>query len=242
MQSNLQSKLHVAIIMDGNGRWATRRHLPRKIGHRIGVEAVRRVVEAAPKLGIGTLTLYAFSADNWRRPEAEVTALMGLLRRYMRTEAARLVRAGVRLTAVGRRDRLPEDLAASIEWAETASSRGQALNLRIALDYSSRDAILQAAAMARDPEDLTREGFSRLLNGERDYRDVDLLIRTSGEQRLSDFLLWECAYSELHFTDCLWPDFGAEDLEKALEEFHGRDRRFGGLVESEERAPAVAVS
>lgn len=242
MQSNLQSKLHIAIIMDGNGRWATRRRLPRKIGHRIGVEAVRRVVEAAPKLGIGTLTLYAFSADNWRRPEAEVTALMGLLRRYMRTEAARLVRAGVRLTAVGRRDRLPEDLAASIEWAETASSQGQALNLRIALDYSSRDAILQAAAMARDPEDLTREGFSRLLNGERDYRDVDLLIRTSGEQRLSDFLLWECAYSELHFTDCLWPDFGAEDLEKALEEFHGRDRRFGGLVESEERAPAVAVS
>ncbi|MCK4868247.1 MAG: di-trans,poly-cis-decaprenylcistransferase [Alphaproteobacteria bacterium] len=242
MQSSLQSKLHVAIIMDGNGRWATRRCLPRKIGHRIGVEAVRRVVEAAPKLGIGTLTLYAFSADNWRRPEAEVTALMGLLRRYMRTEAARLVRAGVRLTAVGRRDRLPEDLAASIEWAETASLQGQALNLRIALDYSSRDAILQAAAMARGPEDLTREGFSRLLNGEQDYRDVDLLIRTSGEQRLSDFLLWECAYSELHFTDRLWPDFGAEDLETALEEFHGRDRRFGGLVESEERAPAVAVS
>lgn len=242
MQSNLQSKLHVAIIMDGNGRWAKRRRLPRKVGHRIGVEAVRRVVEAAPKLGIGTLTLYAFSADNWRRPEAEVTALMGLLRRYMRTEAARLVRAGVRLTAVGRRDRLPEDLAASIEWAETASSQGQALNLRIALDYSSRDAILQAAAAVRGAEDLTREGFSRLLNGERDYRDVDLLIRTSGEQRLSDFLLWECAYSELHFTDRLWPDFGAEDLEKALEEFHGRDRRFGGLVESEERAPAVAVS
>lgn len=241
MQSNLLSKLHVAIIMDGNGRWATQRRLPRQIGHRIGVEAVRRVVEAAPKLGIGTLTLYAFSADNWRRPEAEVSAIMGLLRRYMRMEAARLVRAGVRLTAVGRRDRLPEDLVASIAWAETASARGQALNLRIALDYSSRDAILQAATMARGPDDLTREGFSRLLTGEQECRDVDLLIRTSGEQRLSDFLLWECAYSELHFTECLWPDFAAEDLESALEEFRSRDRRFGGLVESEECAPAAVA-
>lgn len=238
MQSDLQSKLHVAIIMDGNGRWATRRRLPRHIGHRIGVEAVRRVVQAAPGLGIGTLTLYAFSTDNWRRPEAEVSALLGLFRRYMRTEAARLVRAGVRLTAVGRRDRLPEDLAAGIEWAETASSQGQALHLRIALDYSSRDAILQAARMAQGAEDLTREGFSRLLNGDPDYRDVDLLIRTSGEQRLSDFLLWECAYSELYFTERLWPDFRAEDLESALQEFSARDRRFGGLPEIEEVRPA----
>jgi undecaprenyl diphosphate synthase len=239
MQSNLHSKLHVAIIMDGNGRWATRRGLPRRIGHKMGIEAVRRVVEAAPKLGIGTLTLYAFSADNWKRPETEVAALMGLFRRYMRTEAARFARAGVRLTAIGRRDRLPEDLAAGIEWVEAVSAQGQALHLRIALDYSSRDAILRAAASARGADDLTPEGFSRLIKGASDCPDVDLLIRTSGEQRLSDFLLWECAYSELHFTERLWPDFRADDLKSALEEFRGRDRRFGGLVESEEYAAAA---
>jgi undecaprenyl diphosphate synthase len=239
MQSILREKLHVAIIMDGNGRWATRRGLPRRIGHRIGVEAVRRVVEAAPRLGVGTLTLYAFSADNWRRPDTEVAGLMGLFRRYMRTEAARLVRASVRVTAIGRRDRLPEDLVSGIEWVEAASAAGQALHLRVALDYSSRDAILEAAAAARGPQDLTREGFSHLLAGG-ECRDVDLLIRTSGEQRLSDFLLWECAYAELHFTETSWPDFGAADLEVALAEFGSRERRYGGLADAADPAPEVS--
>ncbi len=240
MQSYLQSKLHVAVIMDGNGRWAELRRLPRREGHRAGVEAVRRVVKAAPGLGIGTLTLYAFSSDNWRRPEAEVAALMGLFRLYLWTEAARLARTGVRLTVLGRRDRLPADVAANIAWAETVSARGQALHLRIAVDYSSREAILRAAAMAREPDDLTREGFSRLLDGGQGTPDVDLLIRTSGEQRLSDFLLWECAYSELYFTQRLWPDFRAGDLETALAEFRRRDRRFGGLPRSERRQPPAS--
>ena len=239
MQSNLQSKLHVAIIMDGNGRWAQRRGLPRRIGHRMGVEAVRRIAEAAPKQGIGTLTLYAFSSDTWKRPQTEVAALMGLFRRYMRTEAARLVRAGVRVTAIGRRDRLPADLVAGIEWVEEASAQGQALHLRIALDYSSRDAILRAAAMATGASDLTREGFSRLLGGELDCPDVDLLIRTSGERRLSDFLLWECAYSELYFTETLWPDFRASDLDAALEDYRNRNRRFGALPDKRESQRAA---
>ena len=229
MQTSLPAKLHVAVIMDGNGRWARQRRLPRQAGHKAGVEAVRRVVEAAPDLGIGTLTLYAFSADNWRRPPREVAALMGLLRHYLRSEVARLVRGGAQLTVIGRRDRLPEGLAAGIARAEALTAQGQALDLRIALDYSARDAILRAAAALREGEEPTRETFSRLLNGDRPSRDVDLLIRTSGEQRLSDFLLWECAYAELYFTDRLWPDFGAADLQAALHSFAGRDRRFGGL-------------
>lgn len=229
MQTSLPAKLHVAVIMDGNGRWAHQRRLPRQAGHKAGVEAVRRVVEAAPDLGIGTLTLYAFSSDNWRRPPREVAALMGLLRHYLRSEVARLVRGGARLTVIGRRDRLPQGLAASIARAEALTAQGQALDLRIALDYSARDAILRAAAALRDDEEPTRETFSRLLNGDHPPRDVDLLIRTSGEQRLSDFLLWECAYAELYFTDRLWPDFGEADLHAALHSFAGRDRRFGGL-------------
>jgi undecaprenyl diphosphate synthase len=238
MQSILQEKLHVAIIMDGNGRWATGRGLPRRIGHRIGVETVRRIVEAAPRLGIGTLTLYAFSADNWRRPESEVSGLMSLFRRYMRTEAARLVRAGVRVTAIGRRDRLPDDLVAGIDWVETTSAGGQALHLRIALDYSSRDEILRAAAAAEGVENFTRDGFSRLLSGGAECRDVDLLIRPGGEKRLSDFLLWECAYAELYFTDVLWPDFRAEDLERGLADFYERSRRFGALPDAGAVRPA----
>lgn len=229
MQSNLYSKLHVAIIMDGNGRWATRRGLPRHAGHAAGVEAVRHVVEAAPELGIGTLTLYAFSADNWRRPEAEVRVLMGLLHRYVGTEIARLAGSGTRLSVIGRRDRLPDGIAAAISRAESETASGCGLHLRVAIDYSARDAILAAAAVAACSEDLTREGFSRLLAGQEEHRDVDLLIRTSGEKRLSDFLLWECAYAELYFTDRLWPDFGATDLAEALASFHRRERRFGGL-------------
>jgi len=235
MQSISQSKLHVAVIMDGNGRWAQLRRLPRHAGHRAGVEALRRVVEAAPELGVGTLTTYAFSTDNWRRPKAEVSALMRLLRHYLQTEVTRLVRNDTRLTVIGRRDRLPAGIAENIARAEARTASGCSLDLRIAFDDSARDAILRAVSAARTSGELTRESFSRLLGGEEDARDVDLLIRTSGEQRLSDFLLWECAYSELHFTETLWPDFGADDLRTAIEEFRRRDRRFGALSDGAER-------
>ncbi len=220
--------LHVAIIMDGNGRWAARRGLPRTAGHRAGADAVRRVVEAAPTLGITTLTLFAFSSDNWRRPRDEVAALMSLLRRYLQAELARLLDNDVRLTVIGRRDRLPDGLANAIADAERRSVAGTRLHLRIAIDYSARDAIAHAAAAWRLERPPAREEFSRLLAGDA-QRDVDLLIRTSGEKRLSDFLLWEAAYAELCFLDTLWPDFGADDLRAALADFHGRERRFGGL-------------
>jgi undecaprenyl diphosphate synthase len=226
----LQPGLHVGIIMDGNGRWATGRGLPRALGHKAGVAAIRRVVEAAPGQGIGTLTLYAFSSDNWRRPEDEVTALMGLLRLYLRDEAGRLARAGVRLTVIGRRDRLPEGIAEAIGRAEARTAAGSGLHLRIAVDYSARAAIL-AAALATDPlaERPTAAEFGRRVSGG-PVPDVDLVIRTSGEQRLSDFLLWESAYAELHFTHRHWPDFDADDLAAALRAFAGRERRFGGLA------------
>ena len=220
--------LHVGIIMDGNGRWATRRHLPRVLGHEAGVKAVRRVVEAAAPQGIGTLTLYAFSSDNWRRPKPEVAALMGLLRHYLRDDTDRLVADGVRFSAIGRRDRLPDGLTEAIGRSELATVHGSALHLRIAIDYSGRDSILDAARRI-GAGGVDRARFGTLLTGEPDLRDVDLIIRTSGEQRLSDFLLWESAYAELHFTDRLWPDFTAEDLAVALASFRRRERRFGGL-------------
>ena len=229
LSSNLESKLHVGIIMDGNGRWATRRQLSRLRGHEAGVEAIRRVVEAAPKQGVGTLTLYAFSSDNWRRPKTEVSALMALLRFYLANEVESLARNGVRLTVIGRRDRLPDGISDAIARAEAATADGDVLHLRIAVDYSARDAILNAAAKAAGMGYLTREIFSKLVTGEPALRDVDLVIRTSGEKRLSDFLLWESAYAELHFTERMWPDFEAQDLKEALASFHGRERRFGGL-------------
>jgi len=234
MQSTLFSKqnaakLHVGIIMDGNGRWATRRGLSRLRGHEAGVEAIRRVVEAAPRQGVGTLTLFAFSSDNWRRPKAEVAALMGLLRIYLANEVRSLVRNGVRLTVIGRRDRLPDGIAAAIAAAEADTTGGEALNLRIAVDYSARDAILNAAAHVREIGNCSRETFSDLVTGDPRLRDVDLIIRTSGEKRLSDFLLWESAYAELHFTERMWPDFDEDDLADALASFHRRERRFGGL-------------
>jgi undecaprenyl diphosphate synthase len=233
MQSSFPAKLnellHVGIIMDGNGRWATRQGLSRLRGHEAGVEAIRRVVEAAPAQGVGTLTLYAFSSDNWRRPRAEVSALMALLRSYLAKEIDGLVRNGVRLTVIGRRDRLPDGIAQAIERAEAASSGGDALHLRIAIDYSARDAILSAVIKANGRGDLTREALAQLITGEACLRDVDLVIRTSGEKRLSDFLLWESAYAELHFTNRMWPEFDADDLTEALDAFHRRERRFGGL-------------
>src|ERR1700726_2868617 len=229
LSSSAQSKLHVGIIMDGNGRWATRRRLSRLRGHEAGVEAIRRIVEAAPKQGIGTLTLYAFSTDNWRRPKAEVAALMTLLRFYLANEVQSLVKNGVRLSVIGRRDRLPDGIANAIARAEAATAGGGVLHLRIAVDYSSRDSILNAAAKLARVAEPSRELFSQLVTGEAGLRDVDLIIRTSGEKRLSDFLLWEGAYAELHFTERMWPEFDAQDLEEALASFHRRERRFGGL-------------
>jgi len=204
------TSLHVAIIMDGNGRWATRRGLPRPAGHRAGADAVRRIVEAAPGLGIGQLTLFAFSADNWRRPPREVAYLLRLFARHLRSEAAHLAHNGVRLEVIGRRDRLPAALVAAIATAERATTGGTRLRLRLAVDYSGRAAIRAGALLP----------------------DVDLLIRTGGEQRLSDFLLWEAAYAELYFTDRMWPDIGAADLAAAVQTFHARERRFGGLPEA----------
>lgn len=228
-----KKRLHVAIIMDGNGRWAAARGLPRTAGHRAGAGAVRRAVEAAPALGVGTLTLYAFSSDNWRRPAREVWALMRLLRQYLRAETARCVREGVRLSVIGRRDRLSPPLREEIAATERATADGRTLHLRIAVDYSSRDAILRAACAVGESPEASRECFARLL-GEGSHIDdsaceVDLLIRTGGEQRLSDFLLWECAYAELYFTARMWPDFAATDFGAALENFRARERRFGGV-------------
>jgi undecaprenyl diphosphate synthase len=216
------SKLHVAIIMDGNGRWANARGLPRIAGHRTGADAVRRTVEAAPGLGVSVLTLYAFSADNWRRPAREVSALMKLLGHYLVRETDRCIDNGVRLQAIGRRDRLPAALVSLLEDAERRTAHGSKLHLRLAIDYSSRQAILDAVRRDRA---ITEEGFSKSLGP-----DVDLLIRTSGEQRLSDFLLWECAYAEMIFTRRMWPEFSGEDLASAIEEYHGRDRRFGAVA------------
>ncbi|HEY8166608.1 MAG TPA: di-trans,poly-cis-decaprenylcistransferase [Gemmatimonadaceae bacterium] len=225
--------IHVAIIMDGNGRWANARGQLRTAGHIEGARTVRKIVEAAPSCGIGTLTLYAFSADNWRRPSREVALLMRLFRRYLISEVARCVTNGVRMRIIGRRDRIPAELLRAITAAEHATREGRTLDLRIAVDYSARDAIVRAAQAVSKArvEDLDREAFVGLLSkvdhGVGPSRDVDLLIRTGGEQRLSDFLLWECAYAELYFTRRMWPDFSSADLEEAVREFHARERRFG---------------
>jgi undecaprenyl diphosphate synthase len=222
--------LHAAIIMDGNGRWAVARGKPRSEGHRAGADAVRRTVEAAPDLGIGVLTLFAFSSDNWQRPAGEVTHLMRLFRHYLREEAARCAENGVRITVIGRRDRLDARLRRAIENAEAVTAAGARFHLRIAVDYSARDAILRAAHRINGAGEVTRETFARLLaaaQGGEPVPDVDLLIRTGGEKRLSDFLLWECAYAELIFTERLWPDFDGTDLAAAVAEFQHRERRFG---------------
>ncbi|HTS75384.1 MAG TPA: di-trans,poly-cis-decaprenylcistransferase [Bryobacteraceae bacterium] len=228
MKSTFGDGLHVAIIMDGNGRWATARGLPRVAGHRAGADAVRRTVEAAPSLGISVLTLYAFSSDNWRRPSREVSALMRLFSRYLVQECDRCVANGVKLEAIGRRDRLPASVVALLEQAERRTAAGRKLHLRLAIDYSARAAILHAA---RAGGALTEESLSRRLGP-----DVDLLIRTSGEQRLSDFLLWECAYAEMVFTRRMWPEFSTGDLAAAIEEFHCRERRFGGVTAQQQTA------
>jgi undecaprenyl diphosphate synthase len=237
--------LHVAIIMDGNGRWATRRGLPRVAGHRAGVAVVRRVVERALDLGVRCLTLYAFSSDNWRRPAPEVQGIFWLLRAFLRLETERLRQRGVRLQIIGRRDRLAKSVLREIDNAECATLTGHRLHVRVAIDYSSRDAIARAAASASAAisnvravsPDLLAPMMMQSMNTQ--SADVDLLIRTGGEKRLSDFLLWESAYAELFFTDCMWPDFGEADLEAALEEFRRRERRFGGVVPVEPSAAAT---
>ncbi|MCH9014851.1 MAG: di-trans,poly-cis-decaprenylcistransferase [Gemmatimonadetes bacterium] len=232
---NQTSGLHVAIIMDGNGRWARKHGKPRWRGHWEGVETVRRVVRAAPDLGINTLTLYAFSSDNWRRPATEVGRLFWLMRDYCRSERAELAGQGVRLTAIGRRDRIPESALRELELTEQTLPSRQRLHLRLAIDYSARFAItqaLQAAVNRVQAGDLkqahiTPETLSEAIAD--GIPDPDLLIRTAGEKRLSDFLLWELAYSEFYFTETYWPEFTANELAQAVSEFRSRERRFGGL-------------
>lgn len=223
--------MHVAIIMDGNGRWATQRGLPRPAGHVEGAKAVRITVEAAARSGVETLSLYAFSAANWERPRGEVEGLMFLLRRYLFTETRRCMDESIRINVIGRRDRLDDSLLRAIEQSEKLTAAGERMHLRIAIDYSAQQSILQAARRARREQDLTAQRFHRLLNevnhSSRPAAEVDLLIRTGGEKRLSDFLLWESAYAELHFTDCLWPDFNEQEFQAALEDYAGRVRRFG---------------
>lgn len=221
MKQSTSAPHHTAIIMDGNGRWASLRGLPRYMGHRQGSQSVKRVVEAAPSLGIQVLTLYAFSSDNWNRPRAEVDALMQLLAAHLRSEATRCEAQGVRMQMIGRRDRLPHSVVKAALDAEALTATGSRLYLRLAVDYSAREAILRAVAAGTPPD----KGNLTPAIGE----DVDLLIRTGGEQRLSDFLLWESAYAELVFTPRLWPDFDASDLASAVAAYQHRERRYGGL-------------
>jgi undecaprenyl diphosphate synthase len=227
--------MHIAIIMDGNGRWATRRGLPRSAGHAQGAKTVTTTVEAAARAGIDILTLYAFSADNWKRPPTEVNALMDLFARYLFTESRRCAERSIRINVIGRRDRLSASLVRAIEQSERLSAEGQGLLLRIAVDYSSRFSILQAARRARDSVD--EEEFAHLMqevnHGVSLASQVDFLIRTGCERRLSDFMLWECSYAELYFCDCLWPDFDDEQFSAALDEYAGRRRRFGDLIARE---------
>jgi undecaprenyl diphosphate synthase len=235
--------LHVAIIMDGNGRWARMRGKPRWRGHVAGVESVRDAVRGSPDLGVTTLTLYAFSSDNWKRPAAEVGRLFWLLREYCGRERDELVANGVRVTAIGRRDRLPRSARAALEQLERATADGERLHLRLAIDYSAQWMIAEAArCLAERGAPVTPDALEHGLSG--GVPRVDLLVRTAGEQRLSDFLLWEVAYAELYFTKVLWPDFRRDHLAAALAEFRRRERRFGGLVPvvTEEPLPALRVA
>jgi undecaprenyl diphosphate synthase len=233
-RSGPQQPLHVSIIMDGNGRWAKARGLPRTAGHRRGVEAAREIVEAAADLGVSYLTLFGFSSENWNRPKSEVRDLMGLLRLYLRNEVANLHKNGIRLQIIGERSRLAPDIVSSIEQAEELTRGNQRLNLLIALNYGGRQEIVSTARrLASDVkegrlnvEDVDEQMFSKsLFTG--DLPDPDLLIRTSGEKRISNFLLWQIAYTEFVFVDTLWPDFSRRDFELAIHEFQGRERRYG---------------
>ena len=225
--------VHVAIIMDGNGRWAKARGLPRTAGHKRGADAVKRVVKSAGNLGISYLTLFGFSSENWQRPEAEVKDLMGLLRFYLESEITELAAAGVRLNVIGDRSRFPADTVDLITKSEARTASNTKLVLTIALSYGSRQEIVAAvkaiAAEKIDPAEITEETVTRHLFTA-DMPDPDLLIRTSGEQRISNFLLWQLAYTELVFTDTLWPDFGHAELETAIATFRSRERRYGAVT------------
>jgi len=225
--------MHIAIIMDGNGRWATQRGLPRTAGHIEGAKVVRATVEMAARADVNILTLYAFSSANWARPPAEIAALMRLFGQYLFTETRRCVEQSIRVNVIGRRDRLSENLLRAIEQSERSSAAGSGMLLRIAVDYSSQHSIVQAAQRAKRDSALTTEDFQRLLHEVNHCvypaGEVDLLIRTGSERRLSDFLLWESAFAELHFSDCLWPDFDERRFRCALDDYSGRQRRFGGL-------------
>lgn len=227
-KNSLSHRIHVAIIMDGNGRWATRRGYLRSVGHGAGIKTVRAIVRAATRRPIDTLTLFAFSVDNWLRPREEVTTLFELMEHYLRAETGPCVERGIRITAIGSREGLGPALRAALDHAERETRAGAQLWLRIALNYSARDAILAAAAHCATTNVRSRRDFACLLSGDGNpVPDVDLLIRTGGERRLSDFMLWECAYAELHFTPVSWPDFTVAHLDEALADFEGRDRRFG---------------
>jgi undecaprenyl diphosphate synthase len=228
------SPRHVGIIMDGNGRWAEARGLPRSDGHLAGARAIRPVVEAAVSMGIGTLTLYAFSADNWARPASEVRTLFSLFGNYLQSETTRCITHGIRLSVIGRRDRLPPPLRRTIETVERSTAAGRTLHLRLAIDYSGRDAIWRAASRMAQEEHCSRDAFAARVGSGRgeatDVPDVDLVIRTGGEQRLSDFLLWESAYAELLFTPTAWPEFTGAHLADAIDDFARRARRFGAVT------------
>jgi undecaprenyl diphosphate synthase len=225
---------HVAVIMDGNGRWAEQRGLPRSEGHRAGVEAVRSVTRAAREMGVGWITLYAFSSENWNRPKAEVDALMRLPEEYFASELDEAIRNGVRIRAIGRRDRLPPSVRRSIEDATARTQHNGGMQLVFALSYGGRGEIVDAVrrilreseTRSVDPESLDEKSFAAHLD-DAELPDVDLLIRTGGEQRISNFLLWQSAYAELHFSDRLWPDFGPADLADAIQVYQRRERRFG---------------
>lgn len=218
---------HVAIIMDGNGRWAKKRHLPRAVGHQRGVEAVRTLVRAVRELGLDALTLYAFSTENWRRPEDEIAALMGLLRRYIVADIDEFVANNIRLKVIGDYRALPDDVVTLIDDALAKTAGNTGTWLVIALNYGSQNEIARAASAAAAKGAITPASIEAELDTA-GLPPLDLLIRTSGEVRLSNFLLWQAAYAELVFTDVLWPDFAPEHLAEALAEFAGRERRYGG--------------
>jgi undecaprenyl diphosphate synthase len=227
--------LHVAIIMDGNGRWAKSRGLPRTFGHREGVQALKRTVEAAPNLGIGLLTVFGFSTENWRRPAQEVSDLMSLLKSYVRSDLDRLVSEGVHVKVLGRRTGLAPDIREVIEQVEGRTANNHRFDLQVAFNYGGRADIIDAArafaervaAGLASPDDLDEDAFEALL-ATGGGRPLDLVVRTSGEQRISNFLLWEAAYAEFVFQDVFWPDYGPEPLKAAIEEYHRRTRRYGG--------------
>lgn len=225
------SQIHVAIICDGNGRWATSRFLPRSAGHRAGADAARSVIRCAPHLGIHTLTLFALSSANWKRPPSEVAAILHILQEYLAAETSHCLDEGIRLNIIGRRDRLPGPLREVIADSEALTANGKKLHLRLAIDYSARHSLFQAATKFYKVTDLSAEAFGGLLAEVQrgGSTDVDLLIRTGGEQRLSDFLLWECAFAEFFFLSKRWPDFTPKDLRDIIRDFERRDRTQGGL-------------